>query len=353
MKTLIRIGLVLLFISMSSLQAQNDNATNDRFPFEYNKRVKTTEVSWIWDNVFKAMYNDFMNKDNIIILHSFSSAKGKTEYNYKLSKDRGEAVKEYLVNKGVNASRIKIEPHGEPNIENYGDDDFEGDRNVLPQIKRMTVEKKVNYIDEFKNYATLDEDIEDGHDLFLKIIKPYVTYIKKEYHLQKLPGPGRPSKDVDEFLKQTKQVYNDAKGVYADAVIGDYENLVEVVGKYGAASFIDLFTSLQAGKVAKKRKLLYDVIGEAFAVECFPEYYANTAEYSVGQKFLFYSVKYEVSRLSNFEKYKLRVRFIAGKTYTLSTFPRKDRFERSLDDYSMFTSNIRHYFAKSDTRYKD
>ena len=119
------------------------------------------------------------------------------------------------------------------------------------------------------------------------------------------------------------------------------------------ASFIDLFTSLQAGKVAKDRKPLYDAIGEAFATECFPDYNAIIDDYTIGQKFLFYSVKYEVGRLSNFEKYKVRVRFIAGKTYTLSTFPRSDRFERSMDDYSMFMANVRHYFAQSDTRYKD
>lgn len=354
MKTYIRITTGIIYIlSVSILQAQYNDSTNDRFPFEYNKRTKTSEVARIWDNVFNTLYDDFMYKDNVIILHCYSSATGKEAYNHKLSLDRGTAVKQFLVQNGVESSKIKIEPHGEPNIENYGDEDYFGDRNVLPEFQRLAPETSYDYIDQFKNKETLNEDIDDGHKIFLKIIAPYITYIKDRYHLEKLPGPGRPSKDVNEFLKQTKEVFDDAKGVYGDAIKGDYENLIDVVGEYGAASFIDLFTSLQAGKVAKDRKSLYDVIGEALATECFSEYESSIDDYTIGQKFLFYSVKYKVSELSNFEKYKLRVRFIAGKTYTLSTFPRSTRFEQSMDDYSMFMANIRHFFAQSDTRYKD
>tara|TARA_R110002096_G_C14377916_1_gene705440 strand:- start:133 stop:828 length:696 start_codon:yes stop_codon:yes gene_type:complete len=212
-------------------------------------------------------------------------------------------------------------------------------------IQAQNAEWSQDYVDEFKNKATLDRDIEDGHDIFLDVIKPYVSYIKKKHHLQALPGPGRPSSDVNKFLEQTKEVYEDATS--------DYEDLVLVVGKYGAASFIDLFTSLQADEVAKDRKLLYDVIGEALATECFPQYDASTVDFSIGQKFIFYSVKYDASKLSNFEKYKLRVCFIFGATYSFSTFPRKDYFERDLDSYSLFMSHIRNYFMKSDTRYKD
>ncbi|QCX37963.1 hypothetical protein FF125_05765 [Aureibaculum algae] len=343
---------VMFFLCMTIIQAQNSDSTNDRFPFEYNERSKTTEVSLIWDKVYTNLYASFMNEDNVIILHSYSSATGKKEYNMKLSKERGNAVKKFLVNNGVEASRIKIQPHGEPNIENY-DDDYAGDRNVIPEFKRRTTEKSKDFIDAFKSKETLDDDINEGHKIFLKIVNPYVTYIKNKYHLQELPGPGRPSKDVNEFLKQTKEVFDDAKGAYGDATTGDYKNLAEVVGNYGAASFIDLFTSLQAGKVAKNRKLLYDVIGEAFATECFPNYNANIEDCTIIEKFLFYSVKYKVSGLSNLKKYKLRVRFVAGKTHTMSTFPRSYRFERSMDDYSMFMANIRHYFALSDTRYKD
>jgi hypothetical protein len=334
---------------MCVLQAQSSDATNDRFPFEYNKRSKTAEVSLIWDKVYNNLYEKFIDTDNHIILHSYGSSTGKKAYNLKLSKDRGKEVEKFLVENGIETSRIKIELH----IENFIDEDYAPDREVVPSFERQQAQKSQDYIDEFKNKKTLDDDIEDGHKIFLTIIYPYVNYIKERYHLQELPGPGRPSKDVNKFLKQTKEVFNDAKGAYGDAITGDYKNLAEVVGKYGAASFIDLFTSLQAGKVAKDRKPLYDAIGEAFATECFINYNANIDDYTIDKKFLFYSVKYRVSNLSNFEKYKVRVRFIAGKTYTLSTFPRSDRFERSMSDYSMFMANVRHYFAQSDTRYKD
>jgi len=167
MKSNIRIRLCMMFfLSMSILQAQNSDVTKDRFPFEYNKRSKTTDVSDIWDQTFLNLKSSFMNDDYIVILCSYSSSTGKKEYNFKLSKDRAKAVKQFLINKGVDKSRIKIEPHGEPNIEGYGDEDYAGDRNVLPVFKIF--ERKKDYIEDFRNKERLNDDIEEGNNFFLR-----------------------------------------------------------------------------------------------------------------------------------------------------------------------------------------
>ncbi|MEI8181245.1 MAG: OmpA family protein [Desulfomonile sp.] len=48
-----------------------------------------------------------------LVLHGFSDGKGNRDYNFKLSRQRAEAVADYLVrNLGIPASKIKIVPHG-------------------------------------------------------------------------------------------------------------------------------------------------------------------------------------------------------------------------------------------------
>jgi outer membrane protein OmpA-like peptidoglycan-associated protein len=52
------------------------------------------------------------NPDVKIAVHGHTDKTGNYDSNVKLSKDRAASVKQYLSNKGVNASRIKDEGHG-------------------------------------------------------------------------------------------------------------------------------------------------------------------------------------------------------------------------------------------------
>ena len=53
------------------------------------------------------------NKSLIASLRAHTDAKGNDSYNDRLSKNRAKAARSYLINKGIPASRIKIETYGE------------------------------------------------------------------------------------------------------------------------------------------------------------------------------------------------------------------------------------------------
>jgi hypothetical protein len=339
---------IILVFGITSIQAQPSDMTYDRFPFEYNKRSKTTEVATVWNKTFANLKSQFLNENNIVILHSYSSATGKKEYNYKLSKDRGNAVKTFLANKGVQRSRIQIEAHGEPNIEDYGDEDYAGDRNVLPVFKRKAQKKYVDPIDKYRNKETLEQDIKDGNKIFQNLVGPDIENIKKKYQMVRKVFLENPSADPEELAEQVKGILKEMKE------IKNTKDLVEFVGKIGLDAFVDLFTSSGTREVNMARQIKYDVIIEAMASECFPRYKAATGNYDFDQKMLFYSVKLKLSKLSNHDKYKLRARFIAGKTFDMDAYyTAKIRFEKEMQNVSMFKRNLDHWFDQSEFRYRD
>jgi len=348
MKVYIKILLsAIITCFVIQVNAQLENISNDRFPFDYNKRVKTKKVSNFWNKTFTNLEEQLMNKDNSIILHSYSSATGKKKYNYKLSKDRGKSVKEFLVNRGVSASRISIKVHGEPNIENYGNDDYADDRIVIPVFKRMPPEEYIDPIDEYRNKATLKEDIKDGERIFKKLVEPEVKKVRKEYQMVRKVFLQNPSDDPEELKKQVEGIIEEMKEIKTP------KDLAKFGAKIGLDAFVDLFTSLGSKEVEMARQIKYTVITEAITTECFPRYKGNIRGYNFEKKLLFYSIKEKLRHLSNHERYKLRAHFIAGKTFEMYSMSSSWRYEHKMKSISSFKRSLNNWFKKSKNRYRD
>jgi len=55
------------------------------------------------------------NATMMIELDGYASSEGSTAHNMRLSKDRANSVKTYLVNSGVDAKRLTVKAYGETN----------------------------------------------------------------------------------------------------------------------------------------------------------------------------------------------------------------------------------------------
>ena len=329
------------------VNAQLDDISHDRFPFDYNMRKKTKNVSNFWNKTFTNLEEKLMDKNNSIILHSYSSATGKKKYNYKLSKDRGKAVKQFLIKRGVSASRISMEIHGEPNIENYGEDDYADDRIVIPVFKRMPPEEYKDPIDEYRNKATLKGDIKDGKRIFNELVEPEVKKVRKEYQMVRKVFLQNPSADPEELKDQVKGILEDMKEIKSS------KDLAKFGAKIGLDAFVDLFTSSGSKEVNMARQIKYAVITEAITTECFPRYKGEIKGYNFEKKLLFYSVKAKLAHLSNHDRYKLRAHFIAGKTFEMYSMSSSWRYEHKMKSISSFKRSLNNWFNKSKNRYRD
>jgi OOP family OmpA-OmpF porin len=79
--------------------------------FEFDSYVLKTSSYPTLDNVSK----DLRDTDSSITLEGYASSEGTEEYNIQLSKDRANAVKNYLVNSGVSANNVTAVGNGEAN----------------------------------------------------------------------------------------------------------------------------------------------------------------------------------------------------------------------------------------------
>ncbi len=315
------------------------------FSFSFNESTETA----MWEGVFYMLQRRFTELD--FVLQCFSSGAEIEEYDKQLATKRGEAVKQFLILNGVPENKIKIEVFGNRDTdgwESIGDETLDDrfDRRVEPVF---VFKERQEFVNQHLSIETLDDDIDEGEKIFLKIIKPYVEAIKSGNHLQKLPGVGRPSSDEDEFVEQAKSLIKETVKAGTNP-----KKLGKLIGTYGLGSFIDLFTSNQTSIIAKNRGEMYDVIIEAFTFECFPKYDSSSLHYSESQLFLYYLIRYQIQNLSNHEKYKIRARFIAGKIYnSFSTESKIRRFNTKMNKAHVFSSNMHHFFSQSKYRYKD
>jgi len=83
----------------------------DPIQFEFNSSVLKTESYPILD----ALSSRVRENNGKITLKGYASSEGTAAYNMKLSKDRANSVKTYLVNSGVNASQVTARGYGEAN----------------------------------------------------------------------------------------------------------------------------------------------------------------------------------------------------------------------------------------------
>lgn len=92
-----------------------NNATNSAYyspiQFEFDSSVLKTSSYSTLDKLAKELRD---NKSSVK-LDGYASAEGNEAYNVNLSKDRANAVKQYLVNAGVSASSVSANGYGEAN----------------------------------------------------------------------------------------------------------------------------------------------------------------------------------------------------------------------------------------------
>ncbi|MDO5510609.1 MAG: OmpA family protein [Weeksellaceae bacterium] len=97
--------------------------------FEYNKSSLTAEAQTNLDRVVN-VFKEYPDTDILIVGHTDNV--GSAAYNRPLSQQRAKAVRDYLVSKGVNSNRIRVEGVGfsEPRYSNDTADGRAGNRRV-------------------------------------------------------------------------------------------------------------------------------------------------------------------------------------------------------------------------------
>ncbi len=95
-------------VQQTPTQTAREEAPNYNFrniQFELDSYVLRTESYAILDQIYREMRKDANVKFNVV---GHASIEGSAEYNQKLSVDRANAVKIYLVNSGVNPNNLTV-----------------------------------------------------------------------------------------------------------------------------------------------------------------------------------------------------------------------------------------------------
>lgn len=83
----------------------------DNIYFEFNKSILLEESHAAIDNQILSMLNKYPTM--VIEIGGHTDSQGKDDYNMKLSQARAEAVKKYLIEKGIAAERMEAKGYGE------------------------------------------------------------------------------------------------------------------------------------------------------------------------------------------------------------------------------------------------
>ena len=83
----------------------------EKIGFDFNSSVLKTESYPTLDKLSSVLREN----GGKVTVNGYASSEGTTAYNLKLSKDRANSVKTYLVNSGVNASQVATKGNGEAN----------------------------------------------------------------------------------------------------------------------------------------------------------------------------------------------------------------------------------------------
>ncbi len=90
--------------------------------FEFNKAVVSPQAKELIDREILAKLSGF-KEIKIVLVSGHTDRLGTQQYNQKLSEKRAEAVKSYLVSKGVAASKIEATGFGKTSPVKFGCDD--------------------------------------------------------------------------------------------------------------------------------------------------------------------------------------------------------------------------------------
>lgn len=78
--------------------------------FEFDKSDLTAKAKTNLDKLVKVFID---NPDTKVVIYGYTDSQGKDEYNAKLSRGRANAVKAYMVSKGIGTKRLTTEGMGE------------------------------------------------------------------------------------------------------------------------------------------------------------------------------------------------------------------------------------------------
>jgi outer membrane protein OmpA-like peptidoglycan-associated protein len=83
--------------------------------FDYNGTTLRGETKALLDKNFKVLKE---NRELTVIINGYTDSRGTNDYNLHLSKQRANAVRQYLIQKGISRNRISIVGYGEEKVDN-------------------------------------------------------------------------------------------------------------------------------------------------------------------------------------------------------------------------------------------
>jgi outer membrane protein OmpA-like peptidoglycan-associated protein len=93
------------------LQRRHEQSVNLNVPFDSNSSTLTPQASAQLAQLEIALNSASLGKDRFVVA-GHTDAKGSAQYNKQLSQRRAEAVKSYLVSKGIDAGRLDAVGYG-------------------------------------------------------------------------------------------------------------------------------------------------------------------------------------------------------------------------------------------------
>lgn len=105
-------------------------ADNNTVYFEYNSDKLSNDGKEILDGQAKWLKD---NSDARVTVEGHCDQRGSKEFNYALGKKRAVAAKKYLVEKGVNSSKIRVISYGKdrPAVKGEGEEVWAKNRRVI------------------------------------------------------------------------------------------------------------------------------------------------------------------------------------------------------------------------------
>ena len=117
----------------------------ERIGFDFNSSVLKTESYPTLDKLSSVLREN----GGKVTVNGYASSEGTAAYNMKLSKDRANSVKTYLVNSGVNASQVTARGYGEANP--IASNDTEEGRAMNRRVYAVITGNKTMTVDQTKD----------------------------------------------------------------------------------------------------------------------------------------------------------------------------------------------------------
>jgi len=95
--------------------AEHQQSVNLNVPFDSNSSALTSQASAQLAQLEMALNSATLGKDRFMVA-GHTDAKGSAQYNKQLSQRRAEAVKSYLVSKGIDANRLDAVGYGSEHL---------------------------------------------------------------------------------------------------------------------------------------------------------------------------------------------------------------------------------------------